>query len=105
MTDYAFNRLLERRIGEIRSVLATKAGEYASDVDRLHNFKAAAELENDTPPDALRGMLRKHWVSVMDLCKCHAAGVNMRPSLIDEKIGDAINYLILLEALLKETPL
>lgn len=83
-------------------MLASKACEYASDEDRLHNFKAAAELEGDTPAEALRGMLRKHWVSIADLVWSDTIGEKPSFAMIDEKIGDAVNYLILLEALLKE---
>ena len=45
-------------------------------------------------------MLLKHWVSVRDLCRQE----NPPVPLINEKLGDAINYLILLEAVLKEGP-
>ncbi|MCP4127754.1 MAG: hypothetical protein GY753_11905 [Gammaproteobacteria bacterium] len=83
----------------IKKVLGTKAGEYAHGGDRLHNFKVAAAV-NDVPPEqALWGMATKHLVSVMDLV---AGRLVARPEMVDEKIGDMINYLILLEAILKE---
>lgn len=105
-----FDALLERRIGLMRQVLASKGKEYASDQDWLHNFKRAAEIrgsaeeiQEDTPAGVLLGMLIKHWVSIEDLVLSHTLnGGHAEPARIDAKIGDAINYLILLEAVLKE---
>jgi hypothetical protein len=44
----------------------------------------------------------KHLVSVLDIVDDHAKGDKRRIGLVDEKLGDAVNYLVLLEALLKE---
>lgn len=102
MTAAEFNCVLGRRLARTREVLAAKADEYASETDRLHNFKRAAELGSDTPAEALLGMLRKHWVSLMDLADRSFLGVPIPAAVVDEKIGDAVNYLILLEAVLLE---
>lgn len=101
MNSQLFNEILNRRLKSISLVLGEKAKEYAIG-DRLYNFKRAAEILRTTPEKALLGMMAKHLVSVFDLIEG-----NLRPSIgmIDEKIGDAINYLILLEAILKENNL
>ena len=104
MRTEAFLALLEQRIDKIRAVLASKAKEYATDADRLHNFKLAAQLTRETPPEALRGMLVKHWCSIMDIVDGVKYNRPLSLAQVDEKIGDAVNYLILLEAILKETP-
>lgn len=101
MTSQEFILLVAHRCQAINRVLASKAEEYASNSDRLHNFKTAAKILNSTPESALLGFMTKHLVSVVDLVKnCQ----HEKPSLelIQEKIGDSINYLILLEALLIE---
>lgn len=95
MTNEEFNEVVEYRIGRIREVLQKKAKEYATD-DRLHNFKIAARILNTTPEKALLGMAMKHAVSVLDLIE----GRNLEQHIIDEKCGDLINYVILLEAML-----
>ena len=105
MTPKQFEEILTKRIQRIRDTLGIKAQEYVQGEDRLYNFKKAAEIRRCMPAQALAGMMVKHEVSVHDL-------VDFPPSsdmdaeaylnLIDEKIGDNINYLILLEALLKE---
>ena len=101
MTSQDFEVLLHNRLNDIKNVLGNKSKEYSSTTDRLHNFKVAARLDDEIPERALWGMLKKHLVSVMDIkntCDTKAYSTEM----IDEKIGDSINYLILLEALLKE---
>ncbi len=104
MTNETFNALLERRLDLCRKVLASKSAEYSTNEDKLHNFKRSAELAGhcSTPADECCGFMRKHIVSVFDLANDPVKyGMNRR-AMIDEKIGDAINYLILLEAILVE---
>jgi hypothetical protein len=99
MNNEQFNKILERRLIKIKEILGSKADEYSMNSDRLWNFKQAAPLVEGSSAQALWGMLAKHLVSVQDLVMKRL--VNSRPNC-DEKIGDAINYLILLEAVLRE---
>ena len=111
MNNQEFTEVVERRLEKIKSILANKSKEYSSDTDRLHNFKVAARLESipESPEKSLWGMMKKHTVSVIDIIDGTTRGVHPTPATRDEKIGDMINYLILLEALLvehdKEIPL
>jgi hypothetical protein len=98
MNAEQFDTILESRLLSIKQVLGNKAKEYAIG-DRLYNFKRAAEISRTTPQKALSGMFMKHLVSVLDLIE---GSVPSTADRINEKIGDAINYLILLEAILKE---
>jgi hypothetical protein len=102
MTVAEFDLILERRLSLCRDVLASRGGEYASKTDRLHNFKRAAGLLRTTPSQALLGFLTKHIVSVVDMVYADAGGFPPSEELAAEKIGDAINYLILLEAIFTE---
>lgn len=95
--DYEqFEKLLERRIDLIQTTLSNKSKEYAYDNNRLHNFYIGAQRRNITPAKALDGMMLKHEVCVDDMINCR---VDITREMIDEKIGDMINYLILLEAI------
>lgn len=99
MSSARFEKILNRRLDMIRNILGSKAKEYASSQDRLWNFRRAAALLGGTAESALIGMLTKHIVSLYDMVdtdKKHPF------SMWQEKIGDAINYLILLEALVIE---
>ena len=106
MQAQKFNEILERRIELTRKVLSSKAKEYATDenalgYDRLHNFNRAAEMLRVSRERALVGMLTKHLVSILDIVDKFNYD---KPSfeMVEEKIGDSINYLILLEAAMKE---
>jgi len=104
-----FNVMLAKRIEATERVLASKNKEYASDMDKLHNFKRAGAMENCTPEKALVGMWAKHIISLLDIVdKINTDAEEtytpkeLTKEMLEEKIGDAINYLILLEALIKE---
>lgn len=97
----AFAKIFERRVELCRRTLIAKANHYANEQDRFHNFRRAAGIEGNEPEQALIGMWIKHIVSVVDM-------VEKLPVICDpqhqwdEKIGDAINYLILLDGLIQE---
>ena len=101
MNTKRFNEVLENTINKCLKTLGYKASEYATE-DRLHNFKVAASVQNCTPITALAGMMAKHTVSVYDLIQRQEQGFNIPRERWDEKIGDSINYLILLTALVEE---
>ena len=100
MTNHTFMLLLENRLKKIADTLDVKGKEYGTH-DRLHNFKAAGLATRRTPAQACTGMMAKHWVSVLDMVERAADGHPPTTAMIDEKIGDLVNYLILLEALLR----
>jgi hypothetical protein len=98
-----FNAVVDARIDKIRNVLQSKAKEYATNDDRMHNFNWAAQLDGETPEQALWGMFKKHLCSVHDLVVwSECCPEKITEHLIDEKIGDTINYCILLEAMLNK---
>lgn len=99
MKSVQFTEVFEQQVERCREVLVKKAEEYATDVDRLHNFKAAAGFNSTTPQVALWGMLTKHLVSLSDMIN---SGEKYSRELWQEKIGDSLNYLFLLNALVEE---
>lgn len=99
MNNETFNAILDNTLAQTKKVLAGKAEEYTTDVDRLHNFKVAAELQGTTMRQALGGMMAKHTVSVYDLINAEALA---SPEMWAEKLGDHLNYLILLAAVVEE---
>lgn len=94
-----FEKIINLRLTLCRDTLTRKAAEYATE-DRLHNFKVAAQMQDVTPVQALAGMMAKHTVSIYDMC---TSGDVYPPEMWAEKIGDSINYLLLLDALVRET--
>lgn len=101
MRTEQFEEVINNRIETCKSVLCSKSEEYATD-DRLHNFKVAGKLQKCTAVKALGGMMAKHTVSVYDLIDDYEQGETISQEMWTEKIGDSINYLLLLTALLEE---
>jgi len=109
MTREDFNKVVEDRISSIRDVLQSKGAEYATDSERFRNFKEAGLMLGCASQCALWGMAAKHFISVKDLME-KLSGVQelvygertYSKGLIKEKVGDAINYLILVEGILLE---
>lgn len=97
MKTEKFNEIIHEQISRSLDVLVVKAKEYATD-DRLHNFKTAAVLKQETPVQALSGMLVKHTVSIFDMCNSNDRDMGKW----NEKITDHINYLLILRALIEE---
>ena len=104
-----FNEIVEARCKKIVATLASKEEEYATDENRFHNFDVAGRAENISPVQALWTMKMKHWVSILDVVKkiekAFQEGREPEPvtvEFINQKIGDDINYDILLEGILRE---
>ena len=98
-TPEQFDVILKKRQAATLKVLGTKAEEYAFNDDRLYNFRKSAQLDDTTVPVALWGMAKKHLISILDLVHERLPAT---PEMVNEKIGDLINYLILLEAAFAE---
>jgi len=109
-----FQILLEERIKKIRDTVKVKGDGYRSDVDQFHNFKRAGEMQHISPEKALIGMWTKHVISILDIVneieyKC-GTNLNCFPAfdseeymkIVEEKIGDGIVYLFLLEGVIME---
>jgi len=97
-----FDTLLDNTIEQIRQTMGSKSSEYARNSDKLHNFKRAAGVLGVSPEKALLGMLTKHTVSILDIIDDLDRGKLPSVELLCEKIGDELNYHILLKALILE---
>lgn len=98
MTHDDFYDVFQAQVADCERVLAVKSKEYSTH-DKLHNFKVAAGLQSVTTREALGGMMAKHVVSIYDLIsRAECADIEMW----DEKLGDALNYLFLLKAIVVE---
>lgn len=102
MNSKRFKEVLQRRIELTSKVLDSKGQEYSTDDNKLHNFEKAARISGQTREQALKGMLLKHEVSISDIIEKTSKGEYPSQPVIDEKIGDIINYYILLEACLTD---
>jgi len=104
MNTAEFNKVIEKRIGLIKLIMLSKGKEYSIDSDKFHNFKQSVGISFHKCPEKIAWEFAvKHFQSIKDtLDSVDNGAVNYTDKYIEEKIGDAINYLILIEGMLKE---
>jgi len=99
-----FNKLVMTRLNKCEDVLCSKAKEYSTEEDSLHNFKVAGRARGMSAVKALDGMMTKHLVSMWDMIEQMDSDQSYVPSreLVSEKLGDMVNYILLLEGLIED---
>jgi hypothetical protein len=106
MTKEEFELIIKKLNQRLSSLRNVKGDEYAPGSDRLQNFKTAAEMNHETVPSAIWGMLSKHIVSLADMIRMEYRSRKGRVEFSEKeweaKLFDAIIYLQLLYAALKE---
>lgn len=100
MNQSEFNKIVNDQVELIKKTLTKKQGEYNLDEDRLSFFKHNAGFLDRTPEQALWAMSSKHFISLTDMIN---SGKEFNEEVWNEKITDAINYLLLLKGLVKDT--
>lgn len=102
MNNESFEIVLNKALGRSKYVLGEKAKEYVRNGDRLHNFNRGAEISGESRERVLKGFMLKHLISVFDIIDDLDKGILPSRELVDEKLGDSINYMLLLEASLND---
>lgn len=105
MNRSEFNGLVEEAIERTRNVLIRKGAEYAGDVNVFHNFDAGTGISlHNTNVAVAWEYACKHLQSIKDLIKYveDNGTTNANVALVNEKFGDAINYLLLMEGMFKK---
>ena len=97
-----FLPVLNTRLQKTRDTLDGKADEYSRGGDRLSNFKQIAHLLSCTPERALIGLISKHIVALVDFINDLDDGTVQPYERWDEKMGDIVAYMVLLDALIIE---
>lgn len=100
MDNKEFITLVNYTFKTCKRVMDIRSDDYSSGSDRLHNFKRAAAMEMTTPEKALVGMWAKHIVSILDMVDRVEEEEDL--AVWEEKLGDLINYTLLLKALVHE---
>lgn len=104
MTVEELNKLVTERYYKSKEVLISKNKEYGQTHDVLESFRHQAAFSMHAEPTSVAWELMvKHLYSVRRIiAEYECEGILPDPDMIDEKFGDAINYLMLTEALFKE---
>ena len=104
MNKTQFIDLLERRLTLTTQALLKKQKEYSADQDQLEHFKRAVKIKRATGNNsytlghAIMDMALKHYTYIDKMIENPQI---VTAEMVDEKLGDFINYLILLEASFK----
>ena len=93
----SYTEAISYMIDHCKQVLTEKHHEYAT-TDDFHNFRVAADIMGSTIEQALASMMCKHTVSIYDLIAATVNGQETPLETWKEKIGDHINYLLILWA-------
>lgn len=105
MNRKEFNVHVSEVFDRASQVLIKKNNEYANEVNVFHNFDNATgiSLHKENTSVAWE-FLVKHLQSIKDILgEIEIKNLKrINQALIDEKFADAINYLILIEAMIKE---
>src|SRR5271165_6203020 len=97
MNQKDFDAVVDDQVATIKRLLKSKGTEYARG-DRLSNFKNAATMQRTDALRACLGIMTKQMVSIVDFALDFAEGRLHTRAEWDEKVGDAVNYLILMKA-------
>lgn len=93
MNTDKFNSLVAELDSYSEQTLNQKNARYSSDVDRLHNFRAGADIAGGTPAQTCWGYLTKHLVALRDMVQTD--DFSDRDDFL-EKCQDTINYIRIL---------
>jgi hypothetical protein len=100
MERHEFVKIAEDTLSQINEVIAKKGKEYSTG-DAFSNFKdAAGGLSFHNKPEMVAWeFATKHFQSIKDII---SDKVPANQAVIDEKIGDAIVYLLLIKGMMSE---
>lgn len=99
MTTEKFNEIVEEFLEKTKATLIKKEDEYSLGEDRFAFFKREAQIANVTPEKALYFCMLKHLTSFIDMVN---TGDKYSQELWFDKLGDIVNYCILLYGLLDD---
>jgi hypothetical protein len=104
MTREEFESTIKTLNAKLTALRNKKGDEYAPGKDRLQNFKTSSNMNHETVPSSIWGMMSKHTVSLADMVREEYRESHTEFTLKEweSKLFDAIIYLQLLYAALKE---
>ena len=101
ITQNKFKQICGQHVDRCRALLLHKIKGYTHyNAKWLLSFRGAAAVQSYTLGYALVGIPAKHMFYLYGMC--FFKNVVLRPEKWDEKITDSINYLMLLQAIVKD---
>ena len=102
MTRERFSEYMRTRFARCENTFDSKNKEYATADNFMRNFENGIGISTCHTPEAVAwNYATKHLESIRSIISDLDGGaLEPSPSLVTEKFGDAINYLIIIEAML-----
>lgn len=97
-----FEKLAKELLDESQNTLFLKSLEYASDTDRLANFRQPSSMMQMSPAEVCLTYQMKHVASIAKIAKESSDGILPSRELLMEKCKDNINYTLLFYAAIIE---
>lgn len=93
-----FKKVLDETLESTKQTLGVKAMEYVRNDNAMHNFDVGARITGQSREKVIYGFALKHHISINDIREDIEQGKMPTEEMVNEKFGDAINYLILEKA-------
>lgn len=97
-----FEKYCRELLDHADKTLLHKAEEYATDGDRLYNFRQPTSMMNMSPAEVCFMYQLKHISSVAKIAKESSQGILPTKPLLQEKCQDMLNYTLLFYATMCE---
>ena len=102
MNNDKFNALLDEQLERCRNLLIKKNEEYATNTDRLSNFRQPSSLMRMHPAEVAFCYDAKHIASIQKIVHELSEGKVPSKEMWQEKITDYLNYGFLMNACVME---
>lgn len=97
-----FEKLCKELLDESQNTLFWKSHEYASDEDRLANFRQPSSMMGCSPAEICLMYQMKHISSIAKMAKESSKGILPTKELLQEKCKDMLNYTLIFYTIMSE---
>lgn len=97
-----FEKLCRELLGKAEGPLFQKSKEYATDEDRLANFRQPTSMLGVSPAEVCLMYQMKHIASISKIAKETSQGVLPTKELLQEKCQDVLNYTLIFYTIVSE---
>lgn len=102
MDTKQFEKLCKELLDKAEVTLFARSHEYASDTDRLANFRQPTSMLGISPAEVCLMYQMKHIASVAKIAKESSQGILPSKELLQEKCQDVLNYTLIFYAIMNE---
>lgn len=102
MNATEFERLCRELLDQAEKTLFNKSQEYASDEDRLANFRQPTTMLGISPAEVCLMYQMKHIASISKIAKESSQGILPTKELLAEKCQDVLNYTLIFYTIMNE---